>query len=155
MARGPHRTDGREGPSQSCGDRKRQGRARICAGIAFAAAGARGRALDELRAAAQVLQECGAHTLHAVAVREQRKLGVRVPSKGGRNRGGSHGLSRRELEVAALVVEGHTNQQIAEKLVLSIRTVETHLSHAFTKLGVTSRVNLVKALSAGDVPATE
>jgi DNA-binding NarL/FixJ family response regulator len=121
----------------------------------LAEAGDRGRALDELRAAAEVFEKCGARTLHAVAIREQRKLGVRVPAKGGRSRSNSsHGLSRRELEVATLVVGGHTNQQIAERLVLSVRTVETHLSHAFTKLGVTSRVNLVKAL-AEDPPAAE
>ncbi|MCW2885697.1 MAG: hypothetical protein QOE54_521 [Streptosporangiaceae bacterium] len=132
------------------------GRARLCAGIALAEIGDRGGALDALRAAAEGFQECGAHTLYAVAVREQRRLGVRVPGKGGRGRGnGSHGLSRREQEVATLVVEGYTNQQIAEKLVLSIRTVETHLSHVFAKLGVGSRVNLVKALTADDVPGDE
>jgi DNA-binding CsgD family transcriptional regulator len=130
------------------------GRARLSAGTAFAEADDRGRALDELRAAAEFFEECGARTLHAHVVRAQRKLGVRVPAKGGRSRSnGSHGLSRRELEVATLVIEGYTNQQIAEKLVLSIRTVETHLSHVFTKLGVTSRVNLVKALTAEDPPA--
>jgi DNA-binding CsgD family transcriptional regulator len=127
------------------------GRARLCAGTALAQTGERGRARDQLRAAAELFEECGARTLHAVAVREQRRLGVRVPGKGGRGRGGdSHGLSRREREVAMLVVEGHTNQQIARKLVLSIRTVETHLSHVFSKLGVTSRVGLVKALTSDD-----
>jgi DNA-binding CsgD family transcriptional regulator/tetratricopeptide (TPR) repeat protein len=132
------------------------GRARLCAGTALAEAGDRGRALDALRAAAEVFEECGARTLHAVAVREQRRLGVRVPVKGARGRGnGSQGLSPREHEVAVLVVEGRTNQQIAEKLVLSIRTVETHLSHVFTKLGVTSRVTLVKAFTAEDLPADQ
>ncbi|MGI8329090.1 ATP-binding protein [Actinomadura scrupuli] len=132
------------------------GRARLYAGMALAETGDRAGALDALRAAADGFQECGARTLHAVAVREQRRLGVRVPGKGGRGRGGgSHGLSRREQEVAMLVVEGHTNQQIAEKLVLSIRTVETHLSHVFAKLGVGSRVGLVKALTAEDAPADQ
>jgi DNA-binding NarL/FixJ family response regulator len=69
-----------------------------------------------------------------------------VPGASGGRGGGPGGLSQRELEVARLVVEGNTNQQIAEKLVLSVRTVETHLSHVFTKLGVSSRVGVVNAL---------
>jgi DNA-binding CsgD family transcriptional regulator len=83
-----------------------------------------------------------------VAVREQRRLGVRVavPAAAGRS-SGPRGLTQRELEVVTLVRDGRTNQQIAESLFLSIRTVETHLSHAFTKLGVTSRTGLLKALS--------
>jgi DNA-binding CsgD family transcriptional regulator len=60
---------------------------------------------------------------------------------------GACGLSRRELEVAMLVIAGMTNQQIADRLFVSIRTIETHLSHIFAKLGVTSRVGVVKALA--------
>jgi DNA-binding NarL/FixJ family response regulator len=126
------------------------GRARLCAGQAYAAAGDDGQARAELAAAAQAFAGCGAQTLHAAAVREQRRLGVRVagPAAAGRA-GGPHGLTQRELEVVTLVREGCTNQQIAESLFVSIRTVETHLSHAFAKLGVTSRTGLLKAL--GDV----
>jgi DNA-binding CsgD family transcriptional regulator len=124
------------------------GRARLCAGQAYAAAGDDGQARAELAAAAQAFAGCGAQTLHAAAVREQRRLGVRVagPAAAGRA-GGPHGLTQRELEVVTLVREGCTNQQIAESLFVSIRTVETHLSHAFAKLGVTSRTGLLKALS--------
>jgi len=60
---------------------------------------------------------------------------------------GPHGLTQRELEVVRLVREGCTNQQIAESLFVSVRTVETHLSHVFAKLGATSRTGLLKALS--------
>ncbi|HEX9357161.1 MAG TPA: AAA family ATPase, partial [Streptosporangiaceae bacterium] len=55
------------------------GRARLCAGHAYAAAGDDGQARAELAAAAQAFSGSGARTLHAAAVREQRKLGVRVP----------------------------------------------------------------------------
>jgi ATP/maltotriose-dependent transcriptional regulator MalT len=120
-------------------------RARLQAGTAYAEAGEKRRAREHLSAAAEAFQECGAVALHAQAVREQRRIGVRVPSAGRRGTG-PFGLSKREFEVAELVAEGCTNQQIAEKLVLSIRTIETHLSHIFAKLGVTSRVGVVNAL---------
>lgn len=124
------------------------GRARLRAGQAYAAAGDGGRARTELAAGAKAFADCGARTLHAAAVREQRRLGVRVPGPATAGRAaGPHGLTQRELEVVTLVREGCTNQQIAESLFVSIRTVETHLSHVFTKLGVTSRTNLLKALS--------
>ena len=123
------------------------GRARLTAGQAYAAAGDDGQARAELAAAARVFAECGARSLHAAAVREQRKLGVRVPRPAPAGRAaGRHGLTQRELEVVSLVRDGCTNQQIAESLFVSIRTVETHLSHVFAKLGVTSRTGLLKAL---------
>lgn len=122
------------------------GRARLHAALAHAAAGDRDRARAELRAATEIIHDCGAHALYAQAVREQRRLGIRVPGAKGRT-SGPHGLSRRELQVANLIAEGHTNQQIAERLYLSIRTVETHVSHIFAKLGVRSRVAVVSVLN--------
>ena len=49
------------------------------------------------------------------------------------------GLTAREAEVLALVAQGKTNRQIADQLVISEKTVASHLSHMFTKLGLTSR----------------
>lgn len=49
------------------------------------------------------------------------------------------GLTRRELDVLRLVASGRTNRQIGESLFISEKTVATHVSHIFTKLGVTSR----------------
>lgn len=51
-------------------------------------------------------------------------------------------LTDRELDVALLVVEGSSNRDVAEKLFLSVRTVEVHLGRVFRKLGVRSRVEL-------------
>ncbi|MDP8969492.1 MAG: LuxR C-terminal-related transcriptional regulator [Actinomycetota bacterium] len=52
------------------------------------------------------------------------------------------GLTQREGEVARLVSDGLTNRQIAESLCLSVRTVETHVDRALTKLGFHSRARL-------------
>lgn len=131
------------------GLRIESGRARLRAGGVAADAGDKDTARRELEAAAAVFSECGAKGLHSQAIREQRRLGVRIPGQTGRASGAS-GLSRREMEVARLVREGHTNQQIAEKLFISVRTVETHLSHIFTKLGVASRVGVVSAMARLD-----
>lgn len=49
------------------------------------------------------------------------------------------GLSPREVEVLALVAEGCTNRQIAERLVISRRTAEHHVQHVYAKIGVSSR----------------
>lgn len=51
-------------------------------------------------------------------------------------------LTRREEEVADLVAEGFANREIAERLFLSKRTVDSHLEHIFTKLGFSSRTQL-------------
>lgn len=53
-------------------------------------------------------------------------------------------LTEREREVLQLVAEGKTNQEIAEDLVLSIKTVQTHRAHIMQKLGAHDRTDLVK-----------
>jgi len=59
-------------------------------------------------------------------------------------------LSERETDVLRLIALGHTNAEIAEKLYISVRTVETHRAHIQQKLGVSSRAELVQsALSRG------
>jgi two-component system response regulator NreC len=59
-------------------------------------------------------------------------------------------LSERELEVLRLIALGHTNNEIAEQLFLSVRTVESHRAHIQQKLGMTTRSELVRyALERG------
>src|SRR5687767_4667607 len=53
-------------------------------------------------------------------------------------------LSSREREVARLTIAGLTAPQIADRLAISKRTVQTHIEHAYTKLGVRTRIELVR-----------
>ncbi len=53
-------------------------------------------------------------------------------------------LSRRELEVLRLICKEYSNAEIAEKLFLSVSTVETHRKNLIAKLGVNNTVGLVK-----------
>ena len=63
-------------------------------------------------------------------------------------------LTRREIEVLGLLAAGHTNAQIADKLVLSVRTIESHRASMQRKLGRPSRPELVRyALTRGLLPS--
>ncbi|WP_030745000.1 response regulator transcription factor [Streptomyces sp. NRRL F-5135] len=57
---------------------------------------------------------------------------------------GWHSLTRAELRVARLVVTGLSNRAVAERLVVSPHTVDTHLRRIYAKLSVRSRVQLVR-----------
>jgi DNA-binding NarL/FixJ family response regulator len=59
-------------------------------------------------------------------------------------------LTDREIEVLQLATQGSSNQEIADKLFLSLRTVQSHLNHIFNKLQVSSRTEaVVRALKEG------
>jgi two-component system, NarL family, response regulator NreC len=65
-------------------------------------------------------------------------------------------LSDREREVLRLLALGHTNQEIAKQLYISVRTAETHRAHIMQKLRLSSRAELVRhALSQGLLDADE
>jgi two-component system response regulator NreC len=55
-----------------------------------------------------------------------------------------YGLSAREREVLTLIGEGLTNKEIAERLVISLSTVQTHYAHIIEKLGLNNRAELIK-----------
>ncbi|WP_159881995.1 response regulator transcription factor [Paenibacillus puerhi] len=66
------------------------------------------------------------------------------------NKGTYDSLSEREKEILALVAKGYANKEIAELLVISVKTVETHKSNVMEKLGLKTRPELVKfALKKG------
>jgi DNA-binding CsgD family transcriptional regulator len=70
------------------------------------------------------------------------------------------GLTERERSVAALIAQGKSNREIADSLVVSERTVESHVSNIFFKLGFASRAQVAAwvvevGLISGDTPATQ
>jgi DNA-binding NarL/FixJ family response regulator len=60
-----------------------------------------------------------------------------------------HGVTSREMDVLQLVAEGLTNAAIAERLVLSPRTVETHVANLVAKTKVTGRSDLTRLVKSG------
>jgi DNA-binding NarL/FixJ family response regulator len=74
------------------------------------------------------------------------------PSQGQNQSGVAENLSQRELEVLNLLVEGLSNQQIADRLVIGLETVKTHIKHILDKLAVSDRTQAaIKALRDGIV----
>lgn len=114
------------------------------------AAGHQPAARLRLEEAAELLHACGARKLHGITMRKLRRIG-RQPRVTDLPRGmpadqSPEALTAREAEIAQLVGVGLTNQQIADRLVVSVRTVTTHVSNIFRKLGVASRAELAAQL---------
>ena len=104
------------------------GKARELIGRACRSLGDEDSARLELEAARDTFARLGAATDLA-----------RVESGSLDNGGNSHELTKRELEVLRLIATGETNKAIAAELVLSVRTVDRHVSNIYSKLGVSSR----------------
>jgi ATP/maltotriose-dependent transcriptional regulator MalT len=126
---------------------------RTLAGRALARAGHRKRAATELTRAAKALHGCGALGYRDQAERELRQLGHRIHRRTRPGKAGGVGielLTERELQIARLVVDRQTNPEIAARLFLSTKTIESHIHNMFHKLGVTSRVELARAVEKAD-----
>ncbi|HUF66851.1 MAG TPA: AAA family ATPase [Gemmatimonadaceae bacterium] len=104
---------------------------------ALALTGQRDAAVRELRRAHDVFARLGATSELARTREELRTLGVRPPVKV--MGAGGAGLTGRELEIARMVAQRKGNKEIGSALRISARTVSTHLSNIFTKIGVESR----------------
>jgi DNA-binding CsgD family transcriptional regulator len=94
-----------------------------------------------LRRALAELQLLGARPAAALALSRLRKLGARQLPRGPRpaTRSNAAGLSPRQMEVLTLVADGLRNKEIADRLVLSERTVEHHVAAVLRGLGVRTR----------------
>ncbi|WP_147160497.1 helix-turn-helix transcriptional regulator [Novosphingobium sediminis] len=103
----------------------------------------------EFLEALQELQAMGALAGIALAGSLAAERGIRLPAQG-RKRGPyraarSHplGLTRREVDILRMMVDGESNREIAERLGRSLRTVEHHVSAILGKIGIESRVQAV------------
>jgi DNA-binding CsgD family transcriptional regulator/tetratricopeptide (TPR) repeat protein len=102
---------------------------------------------EELTAAVGVFERIGAHAAAARCRKNLRSLGRPAPpAPGAARRTQPFGLTRREAEVAELLTQGLTDSEIAERLVISRRTAEHHVSAVLAKVGVDSRRDLAAAL---------
>jgi len=107
-----------------------------------------------VRSALATFEALGSRPAVRVAGNRLRELGARVPrGPNAATRGNPAGLTARELEVVALLVDGLRNAEIAARLVISAKTVDHHVTSLLAKLGVNSRqAAAAKALRLGLVP---
>jgi DNA-binding NarL/FixJ family response regulator len=127
--------------------------ARTLLGRALAGAGESERAVKELELATQQLDSCGAVRYRNQAEQELRKLG-RHPYRRTRPQNadgvGVDTLTRREADIARLVTNRDTNSEIAAQLVLSVKTIESHMHNIFRKLDVSSRVEVARSVERAE-----
>jgi DNA-binding NarL/FixJ family response regulator len=102
----------------------------------------RGHAADTYRRAAAEAASIGATNLSAVAEQSLRRLGVRTWRRGQGGDLAAAGLTEREREVLDLLAAGATNPDIADRLFLSRKTVERHVSNVLAKVGARNRAEL-------------
>ncbi|MFJ1706578.1 AAA family ATPase, partial [Kitasatospora sp. NPDC088346] len=135
-----------------------EAQARRLLAAAFTRSGQVPQAQEQLGIAKQSLQSRGATWAAAAVTQQQRRLGAQQPRPAGLGRAGAAFdlLSARERQIVELVGRAMTNRQIGERLFLSPRTVEAHLTKAFAKLGVSTRaqvMGIVRDMGAiGDGP---
>ncbi|MCE0767339.1 LuxR C-terminal-related transcriptional regulator [Pseudonocardia kujensis] len=101
-----------------------------------------------------VLDALGARPAAALVRARLRGMGVHRVPRGPHQatRGNPAGLTGRQLEILRLVAAGLTNAEIAASLVLSVRTVDHHVSAVLQKLGVASRRDAARALAGLETP---
>ena len=122
---------------EAAGDPFGRARALLALGVTRRRAREKRQAREAIERALAGFEELGAD---GWAARARGELGA----IGGRTR--SDGLTPAERRVADLVAEGRTNAEVAATLFLAERTVASHLTHVYAKLGVRSRTELARKL---------
>ena len=105
-------------------------------GGALRRAGRRAEAREPLREGLQLARDCGAERLAGLAERELRAAGAK-PRRLAFS--GAESLTASELRIAEMAAAGLGNQQVAEALFVTAKTVENHLGRVYQKLGIHSR----------------
>jgi DNA-binding CsgD family transcriptional regulator len=126
-------------------------------GIAVARTGQHAQAIVHLTDAYRLARKLGARPLAAHAMRELTSLGAPAERRPGRRLAADAergGLSQREFEVLQHVALGRTDREIARVLILSPRTVETHVANCLTKLGCRTRAEAIRRASELGVLST-
>ena len=118
-------------------------RALVDLGAALRRAGGRSRSVDVLREGLDLADRCGAGALATRARDELLAAGAKPRRDALRGR---DALTASELRTARMAAHGLANREIAQALFVSLRTVETHLTHAYRKLEISSRAELSDAL---------
>jgi DNA-binding CsgD family transcriptional regulator len=108
----------------------------------------RARSKKILEDVAQVADELGARPTAELAEKRLRALGVRTWRRGAAGEGV---LTEREREIARLIAAGASNPEIAQRLFLSRKTVERHVSNVLRKVGVRNRAELAARVSELEV----
>jgi DNA-binding NarL/FixJ family response regulator len=124
-------------------DRLEHIRALVDLGAALRRAGRRTAARSPLREALDLAARGGATALASSARTELLASGARPRRDELRGR---DALTASERRIAMLAAEGRSNREIAQALFVTLRTVETHLTHAYSKLGIECREQLAGAL---------
>ena len=117
-------------------------------GAALRKASRRRDAREPLRRGVDLARRCEAEALVRYGLEELATAGAR-PRRMALS--GADALTTRERQVALLASEGHSNREIATKLVVTLKTVEWHLRQSYRKLGIGSRQELLGAFN-GDAP---
>jgi DNA-binding CsgD family transcriptional regulator len=120
---------------ENAGDPFGRARALLALGVLRRRGRQKRAAREAIEASVEVFEAIGAAGWAAKARSELGHIGGRVREPG---------LTAAERRVATLVAEGRTNREVAAELFLGERTVETHLSHVYAKLGVRSRSELAR-----------
>jgi DNA-binding NarL/FixJ family response regulator len=106
--------------------------------------------IDATRTALQIFDSLGAAPAVQIARGRLRDLGVTALPRGPKpaTRANPAGLTDRQVEILTMLSSGSTNAEIAAHLVVSVRTVDHHVSAVLQKLGLTSRRQAARAAAA-------
>ncbi|MCX4751509.1 LuxR C-terminal-related transcriptional regulator [Kitasatospora sp. NBC_01287] len=131
------------------GERIEVGRTLVMAAALALDAGGTEQVADRLDRAALLADQCGSARLADEVAHQRGRLAARAGRAATRNPGpvdALAGLTAREREIAGLASTGLTSGEIAGALVLSVRTIDSHLGRIYRKLGVPNRASLTHAV---------